>query len=253
VPVAENDAVPVAEFLTVKYITPPEKFAFVRAVVIAVELSAAEWKLTVDVVEDRVIVSPEPSEAAAPASSVNASLYKEPPVEPVIVVPDTDVIVAFVGVVPVETVREVTERFAAMLAVESAWISAAVSYAAAEVPTKNIIVYEPAASGVKLSVNDCVAVESPVALTYAVEVVQLCTPGCAAGRLSPAELCSTPLTEVLPYEPLPDAALAQPKPVKVDAEEEIAGVPGTAPFEVANDVAGALVTRAPTIIESPIA
>jgi hypothetical protein len=171
---------------------------FVRAVVIAVELSLAVWKLTVDVVEDKVIVSPEPKEAAAPASSVNASLNKEPPVEPVIVVPETEVIVAFVGVVPVETVREVTERFAAMFAVESAWILAAVLYAAAPLPTKNMTVYEPAASGVKLRVNDCVAVESPVALTYAVEVVQLCTPGSTAGRLSPAELWRTPLTAVEP-------------------------------------------------------
>jgi hypothetical protein len=146
---------------------------FVRAVAIAVELSLAVWKLTVDVVEDKVTVSPEPSDATAPASSVKVSLYKEPPVEPVIVVPETDVITAFVGVVPVETVSEVTERFAAMFAVDNAWILAAVLYAAAPVPTKNITVYEPDASGVKLSVNDCVAVESPVALTYAVEVVQL--------------------------------------------------------------------------------
>jgi hypothetical protein len=58
---------------------------------------------------------------------------------------------------------------------------------------------------------------------------------------------------VLPYEPLPDEALAQPKPVNVDAVEDSAGVPGTADFDVAKDVAGAEVTRAPTMIESPIA
>jgi hypothetical protein len=83
-------------------------------------LSLAVWKLTVDVVEDKVTVSPDPSDATAPASSVKDSLNSEPPVEPVIVVPETEVITAFVGVVPVETVREVTERFAAISAVDNA-------------------------------------------------------------------------------------------------------------------------------------
>jgi hypothetical protein len=56
-----------------------------------------------------------------------------------------------------------------------------------------------------------------------------------------------------PYEPEPDEALAQPNAVDDGVDDEIAGVPGTAPFDVANEAAGAEVTRAPTMIESPIA
>jgi len=56
-----------------------------------------------------------------------------------------------------------------------------------------------------------------------------------------------------PYEPEPDEALAQPNAVDDGVDDEIAAVPGTAPFDVANEVAGAEVTRAPTMIESPIA
>jgi hypothetical protein len=39
----------------------------------------------------------------------------------------------------------------------------------------------------------------------------------------------------------------------VAAVDEIAAVPGTAAFDVANEPAGAEVTRAPTMIESPAA
>jgi hypothetical protein len=56
-----------------------------------------------------------------------------------------------------------------------------------------------------------------------------------------------------PYEPEPVEALAQPKAVDEGALDEIAAVPGTALFEVANEDVGADVTRAPTMIESPIA
>jgi hypothetical protein len=55
------------------------------------------------------------------------------------------------------------------------------------------------------------------------------------------------------YEPEPEDACAQPNVADVAAVDEIAAVPGTAAFEVANEVAGADVIRAPTIIESPIA
>jgi hypothetical protein len=89
-PVAVNVAVPVAELRTLKYATPFTKLLPIRAVVIAVELSAINpvpRKLTVEVVEAKVIDSPVPSEAGLPAASVSVNLYNAPPVEPVIVVP----------------------------------------------------------------------------------------------------------------------------------------------------------------------
>jgi hypothetical protein len=118
-PVAVNVAVPVAELRTVKYATPAEKLLPTRAVVIAAELAALR-KLTVEVVEARVIDSPLPSEAGAPVASVSANLYNAEPVEPVIVVPCSAVIVAAVGVEPVVKVAEVVVKFWAMLAVDNA-------------------------------------------------------------------------------------------------------------------------------------
>jgi hypothetical protein len=118
-PVAVNVAVPVAELRAVKYATPPEKLLPTRAVVIAAELAAFR-KLTVEVVEDKVIASPVPSEAGAPAASVSVSLYNAAPVAPVIVVPCSAVIVAAVGVEPVVNVAEVVVKFWAMLAVDNA-------------------------------------------------------------------------------------------------------------------------------------
>jgi hypothetical protein len=56
-----------------------------------------------------------------------------------------------------------------------------------------------------------------------------------------------------PYEPEPDEGLAQPNAVADGADAEIAALIGSAAFDVANEVAGAEVTRAPTMIESPIA
>jgi hypothetical protein len=69
-PVAVNVAVPVAELRAIKYATPPEKSLAPSAVVIAVVLVDSR-KLTVEVVEARVIDSPLPSEAGAPAASVS--------------------------------------------------------------------------------------------------------------------------------------------------------------------------------------
>jgi len=163
-PVAVNVAVPVAELRAVKYATPPEKLLPVR--VVTADALVALRKLTVEVDEAKVMVSPVPSEAAAPLASVSANLYNAEPVAPVIVVPCSAVIVAAVGVEPVVKVDEVVVKFAAMFAVDNAAIRVLVLYAAAPVPTKNRTVYEPAASGVKLRDNDCVAVESPVAETY---------------------------------------------------------------------------------------
>jgi hypothetical protein len=54
-------------------------------------------------------------------------------------------------------------------------------------------------------------------------------------------------------EPEPVVERAKPNAVAVGVVEEIAAVPGTADFDVANEVAGADVMRAPTIIESPTA
>jgi hypothetical protein len=254
-PVAVNVAVPVAELRTLKYATPPEKLLPTRAVVIAVELSATRpvpRKLTVEVVEDKVIDSPVPSEAGAPAASVRVNLYIAPPVEPVIVVPCTAVIVAAVGVEPVVNDAVLVTKLPAIVAVDSARIFPAVLYAVAPVPTKNNIWYVPDASGVKANETDWVAVESPVAETYSAAAVQFCAPDSVDG-LSPS--CPVLLVSALsvPYRPEPLAALTHWKAVALGVDEEIAAVPGTAPFEVANEVAGADVTRAPTMIESPIA
>jgi hypothetical protein len=166
VPVAVNVAVPVALLRTIKYVAPSVKLAFVNAALIAVELAALK-KLTVEVVDANVIASPEPRDAVAPVESARVNLYSAPPVVPVIVEPPvTAVIVAVEGVPPVVAVNVVEVRFAPMFAVDNPAIRVLVLYAAAPVPTKNKMVYEPVASGVKFSVSDCVAVESPVAETY---------------------------------------------------------------------------------------
>lgn len=55
------------------------------------------------------------------------------------------------------------------------------------------------------------------------------------------------------YEPEPDEAADHQNVELSDADEVIAAVPGTAAFAVANEVDGADVTRARTVIESPIA
>jgi len=55
----------------------------------------------------------------------------------------------------------------------------------------------------------------------------------------------------VPNEPEPLEAFAQVKAVADGVVDEIAAVPGTAAFDVANEPAGAEVTRAPTMIESP--
>jgi len=55
---------------------------------------------------------------------------------------------------------------------------------------------------------------------------------------------------IVPYFPEPLAALPHWNVVELGVDEEIAAVPGTALFDVANEVAGAVVTRAPTMIES---
>jgi hypothetical protein len=91
----------------------------IRAVVIAAELAALR-KLTVEVVEAKVIASPVPSEAGAPAESVSVNLYNAAPFVPVIVVPCRAVIVAAVGVEPVVKVAEVVVKFWAMAAVDNA-------------------------------------------------------------------------------------------------------------------------------------
>ena len=54
-------------------------------------------------------------------------------------------------------------------------------------------------------------------------------------------------------EPEPELACTKPNAAADGVVEEIAAVPGTADFDVANEVVGAEVTRAPTMIESPIA
>jgi hypothetical protein len=92
-------------------------------------------------------------------------LNSAPPVAPVIVDPETAVIAADVGVEPVLNDAVVEIKVEAIVAVLSTLISAAVSAAAVPLPTKNRTVYAPDASGVKFSVSDCVAVESPVAET----------------------------------------------------------------------------------------
>jgi len=66
--------------------------------------------------------------------------------------PVTAAIATAVGDPLVVAVNVVETRFVPMLDVESAAIFAAVLYKAAPEPTKNMIVYEPLASGVKLSV-----------------------------------------------------------------------------------------------------
>jgi len=169
VPVAVNVAVPVALLRTIKYVAPSVKLALVNAALIAVELAALK-KLTVEVVDANVIASPEPRDAVAPVESVRVNLYSAPPVVPVIVEPPpvTAVIVAVEGVPPVVAVNVVEVRFAPIADVDSAAISAAVSYAALPaaplpIPTKNKMVYEPDASGVKPKLRVCVAVESAVA------------------------------------------------------------------------------------------
>jgi hypothetical protein len=55
------------------------------------------------------------------------------------------------------------------------------------------------------------------------------------------------------YEPDPEEAADHQKLVAEAADEEMASVPGTAAFAVANEVDGADVTRARTVTESPIA
>ena len=87
------------------------------------EVVSALRKLTVEVDEAKVMVSPVPSEAAAPVASVSANLYNAAPVEPVIVVPCSAVIVAVVGVEPVVKVAEVAVKFAAIFAVDNPAIS----------------------------------------------------------------------------------------------------------------------------------
>jgi hypothetical protein len=145
-----------------KYVAPSLKLALVNAALIAVELAALK-KLTVEVADANVIASPEPRDAVAPVESARVSLYSAPPVVPVIVDPPvTAVIVAVEGVPPVVAVNVLEVRFAPIADVESAPNSAAVSYAAATVPTKNKMVYEPDASGVKPKLRVCVAVESAV-------------------------------------------------------------------------------------------
>ena len=167
VPVAVNVAVPVALLRTMKYVAPSLKLALVNAALIAVELAALK-KLTVEVADANVIASPEPRDAVAPVESARVSLYSAPPVVPVIVDPPvTAVIVAVEGVPPVVAVNVLEVRFAPIADVDSAAISAAVSYAALPaaplpVPTKNKMVYEPDASGVKPKLRVCVAVESAV-------------------------------------------------------------------------------------------
>jgi hypothetical protein len=54
------------------------------------------------------------------------------------------------------------------------------------------------------------------------------------------------------YEPEPDAAFAQVKLLEVAVSAATAATPGVAALGVANDVAGAVITRAPTRIVSPI-
>jgi hypothetical protein len=55
----------------------------------------------------------------------------------------------------------------------------------------------------------------------------------------------------VPYEPDPEVAAAHVNESAVAAVEEIAAVPGTAAFEVANEDAGAEVIRAKTMTVSP--
>jgi hypothetical protein len=54
------------------------------------------------------------------------------------------------------------------------------------------------------------------------------------------------------YEPEPEEAADHQNLAFVAAVEEMASVPGTAAFAVANEVDGADVTRARTVTESPI-
>ena len=70
--------------------------------------------------------------------------------------------------------------------------------------------------------------------------------------LSPAALYVRLLIDA-PGAPEPEEPAFQVKLLDVAAADEIEAVPGTAAFAVANEVAGAAVTRAPTMIESPTA
>ena len=84
-------------------------------------------------------------------------------------------------------------------------------------------------------------------------VVQLFDPPePVAPPLSPAAL-HWRLAIVAPGAPEPEGPATQLKLLQVAAVDEIEGVPGTAAFAVENEVAGAEVTRAPTMIESPTA
>jgi len=85
-------------------------------------------------------------------------------------------------------------------------------------------------------------VESPVVEVYSVAAVQ-------PRVLAPYTLEIVPV----PYEPEPDAGEAHVKLLAVAVSANTAATPGVADFGVAKEVAGAVITRAPTVIVSPIA
>jgi len=95
--------------------------------------------------------------------------------------------------------------------------------------------------------NDTEVTESPVVNVYEDAAVQSDVPS----TFVPAVLKLFVGTVV--YEPEPDEAADHQKLVASAADEEMALVPGTAAFAVANEVDGAEVTRARTVTESPIA
>lgn len=73
-------------------------------------------------------------------------------------------------------------------------------------------------------------------------------------RFRPSSVVPSVSVPIVPYEPEPQEALLHQIPFDaVAGVEEIASVPGTADFLVANDVAGAEVTRARTVNVSPTA
>jgi hypothetical protein len=109
---------------------------------------------------------------------------------------------------------------------------------------------------VKFKFNVIEVVESPVADVYATPRVQLLIP-----EVIPAELTNSFVVTVgrtfVPYEPEPleerENHMLPLVEVVPTAVAEIASVPGTAAFTVENEVAGAVITRAITPVESPIA
>jgi hypothetical protein len=109
---------------------------------------------------------------------------------------------------------------------------------------------------VKFKFNVIEVVESPVADVYSTPRVQLLIP-----EVMPTELTNSFAVTVgrtfVPYEPEPleerENHMVPLVEVVPTAVEEIAAVPGIAAFAVANDPAGAEITRARTPVESPIA